>query len=305
MNDTDWISRDSVVAFHFSHPMSPEYISISWTKDGGPLSTGSFAYQWAQLITLSLGETELGGGWMEFEILDEFDHEVFWLEGSDIVGGTECQIPPSTLESGRSYVALLTFVRITDWEENLYSEVMGVAGFESSTQFTITAGGQVDLPSVQLEQIGSVAQLNFSKFLENRSYALDVSSDLKRWTPLAGIWGGYSQFEDFDAVYLKSRFYRLRECTYDEDLTPHIAVQGTVWQDYAKTAPVAGAVVGTSLDEQVTLTDAKGTFFLVNDTPAQNGEANYSIEVSKGAQSRSFGPYQWGDQPRQQDFILE
>ena len=71
------------------------------------------------------------------------------------------------------------------------------------------------------------------------------------------------------------------------------------------TTPVAGAVVGTSLDGQTTLTDAQGRFFLVTDTPAQNGGALYAITVSAGPQNRSFGPGNWGDQPRNQVFGMD
>ncbi|MFO7936642.1 MAG: hypothetical protein R6V06_03440 [Kiritimatiellia bacterium] len=496
---TEWVSRDSVVAFHFSHSMNPAYISISWTENGGPLSTGTFSYYWTnsnsmllcefssafpvdseigwtlnlaefkdaadfplegmpaggfrtgieepetppdiemvsllktrffvqtnsaapisdgryeaaveietmavnrlksssvtsladgrssplypdpwsgdeyeapgeygsqtdfdrfypngdykfavdgiadglQNIILSLGETnqypaaptitnlsglqgidpatsakiqwnalpgwssvpQTGAGFIELEINDQFGNEVLWIEGSDMISGTEYEIPPDTLRPGRVYEVRLFFVRITDWNENIYSGVMGAAGFESSTKFTITTGGQAEWPSiVNIERSGVSMQLAFSELYEGGWYALDVSSDLKRWTPLSGIWSGSSGFQDVDACYLKSRFYRLRECSCDEDLTPHISVHGTVWNDSGRTVAVAGALVSTGLDGQSTQTDAEGNFFLITDTPAQNGEASYTIEVISGAQQHVFGPYQWGDQPREQDFILE
>lgn len=128
-----------------------------------------------------------------------------------------------------------------------------------------------------------------------------LSSDLVRWTPLATIWSGTSAWDDWDAHYLKSRFYRLRESGFNEDLMPRIAIQGTEWTNFMRTTPVAGALVSTSLDGQSTVTDAQGAFFLVTDTPAQGGTANYTIQVN----SHAFGPYQWGDQPREQEFIVE
>jgi len=78
-----------------------------------------------------------------------------------------------------------------------------------------------------------------------------------------------------------------------------------VWTTGSHTTPVADAVVGTSLDGQTTVTDTQGRFFLVTDTPAQNGGAQYSITVSKGTQNRSFGPWNWGDQPRNQVFEMD
>lgn len=180
-----------------------------------------------------------------------------------------------------------------------------MAGVESSTRFTITVNGQIELPTVQFERIGTTAQLSFADLRDDRFYALDVSTDLQRWTPLEGIWSGSPGCQDLDAGYVASRFYRLRECSFGEDVTPHISIQGTVWHDSGQTAPVAGALISTSLDGQSTLTDLAGGFFLVSDTPAQNGEASYTIEVGNGAQEYSFGPHTWGDQPRAQVFILE
>ncbi|MFU8848287.1 MAG: hypothetical protein ACNA77_06170 [Opitutales bacterium] len=284
------------------YPEAPTITNLAALQGLDPAASATI--HWNALSGWS-NEPQVGDGFIQIAIENEFGHEIFWMEGSEMLSGTECEIPPGTLQPGRSYEAELMFIRITDWEEELYPGVMGAAGFESITQFTITTGGQIELPTVQIERTFGTARLSFAHMLVNSNYVLEVSSDLQRWTTLAGIWSGNPSFEDYDAHYLKSRFYRLREFSNNEDLRPNISIQGTVWMDFARTVPVAGAIVGTSLDGQSVQTDIKGTFFLITDTPAQNGEASYNVEIINGSQSRIFGPHQWGDQPRQQEFILE
>lgn len=494
-----WVSVDSAIAFHFSHPMSASHISITWTKDGGPLSTGTFSYHWTQgntvllckfsndlppdseigwtlnlpgfrdaanfplsgsptgwfrtgmdtpesppdvgfisllktkyhiqtgttpvadgrfeagaeveanapnrlksanltaltggrsgpfyadpwdgneyeapgeygsktdldrfypngdyqftmdglgdgahSVTLSLGSTDqypdaptitnlaalqaidpgapviiewnalsgwsnmpdVGGGYIELEILDGYGNELVWVEGMDLESGTEYEVPAGTLRPGRSYQANLHFLRITDLDDTSYEGALAVAAFESRTRFTIRTTGQPEMPVLALQQLGGTARIHASGGELNMTYALEASHNLQRWTPLERYWndGITHPYDDSDAKYLKARFYRVRECGLSEKVTPHITIQGTVWTDNSHTTPVAGAVVGTSLDGQTTVTDVQGRFFLVTDTPSQGGVASYTITITSGALPRNFGPWIWGDQPREQVFELD
>lgn len=498
LNGWSWVPVDSAVSFRFSHPMSPAHISVAWTKDGGPLSTGTFSYHWTQgntvllckfsndlppdseigwtlnlpgfrdaanfplsgspsgsfhtgmdapetppdtgfislvktsyfqqtgttpvatgrfearpqieanapnrlksatltaltggrsgpfyadpwdgeeyevpgeygskadldrfypngdyqftingladgvqSVTLSLGSTDqypdaptitnlaalqavdpdapvtiqwnaltgwsnmpdVGGGYIELEILDGYGNELVWVEGMDLESGTQYEVPAGTLQPGRSYQANLYFLRITDLDDTSYEGAFAVAAFESRTRFTIQTTGQPKMPVLALQQLGGTARIHASGGELNLPYALEVSHNLQRWTPLERYWnneGGY-QYDDTDAQYLKARFYRVRECGLFEQITRPISIQGTVWADDSHSTPVAGAVVGTSLDGQTTVTDAQGRFFLVTDTPSQGGMADYTITITSGALPRNYGPWNWGDQPRNQVFEL-
>jgi hypothetical protein len=138
---------------------------------------------------------------------------------------------------------------------------------------------------------------------------VETSSDLQRWLPQTDLWidnGGNNQYYDDDARYLATRCYRLRDRLPDEQwVQPNISIQGTLWTDGSHSSPVAGAVVGTSLDGRSTVTDASGRFFLETDTKSGNGTAEYTIIVTKGPQSRNFGPWSWGDRPREQHFEMQ
>ena len=484
-----WVPVDSAIAFHFSHPMSAAHISIAWTKDGGPLSTGTFSYHWtqgntvllcrfssdlppdseigwtlnlpgfrdaanfplsgsptgwfrtgtdipesppdvgfiglfktkyhiqtgttpvadgrfeagaeveanapnrlksatltaltggrsgpfyadpwdgdeyevpgeygsktdldrfypngdyqfalegledgAQSVTLSLGATDQyppapaitnlaalqaidpaapvtvtwnalaawtndmetlgsGDGWIEFEILDPCGREVLWVEGSEMTDGVSCVIPAGTLRPGRSYRANVFFIRITDIDVASYPDAFAVAAFESQTTFTIQTTGQPEMPSLLLQLIGSTARITATGGDPESTYILETSSDLERWTLLDAYWnppgGSAHQFDDTDAQYFKSRFYRVAGPYCDGPMMPPMSIQGTVWTNSSHTTPVAGAVVGTSLDGQTTVTDAQGRFFLITGTPSQNGTASYTIHITIGALTRNFGP---------------
>lgn len=81
-----------------------------------------------------------------------------------------------------------------------------------------------------------------------------------------------------------------------------MSIQGTVRSDGV---PLAGAVVGTNLDGSTAVTDASGSFFLLTGTKASVRSYPYTIRVNRGGNVQSFGPWVWGDQPRNQVFDLE
>ena len=73
----------------------------------------------------------------------------------------------------------------------------------------------------------------------------------------------------------------------------------------AARAPRIMATVGTDLDGRTTVTDAQGRFFLITDTPSMGGLTDYTITITSGAQTKDYGPFNWGDQPRGQVFDLD
>jgi hypothetical protein len=68
---------------------------------------------------------------------------------------------------------------------------------------------------------------------------------------------------------------------------------------------MAEAVVSTGLDGQTTVTDGSGRFFLETDTPDVGGWLEYTITVTNGRTHKDFGPWAWGDQPRDQTFEMD
>lgn len=142
------------------------------------------------------------------------------------------------------------------------------------------------------------------------SYVVETSSDLVRWAAQEERWiedveGGNSYYDN-DARYLSKRWYRLRDRAADEDwIQPPVSIQGTVWTDATHTAPVAGAVVGTDLDGRTTTTDATGRFFLETDTLGEYGSEPYTIKVTAGGTTETFGPSPWVDRPRDQHFEMQ
>lgn len=88
----------------------------------------------------------------------------------------------------------------------------------------------------------------------------------------------------------------------EDKVVDKVSIGGTVWTDDTKTEPVAGAVVGTSLDGQTTITDTNGNFFLQTDTSGDYSSKPYTITIKIGSNTTSLGPHSWGDHPVNQDF---
>jgi hypothetical protein len=165
------------------------------------------------------------------------------------------------------------------------------------------------MPAVTLERAGQGMNMVFRGGEPQRHYVVETSNDLARWVAQQERWiddpAQPSQFYDDDARYLPQRCYRLRDRTVAEDwVQPPVSIQGTVWTDHSRTIPVASARAGTDLDGSSTTTDAAGRFFLETNTRGNFGSTPYTIRVTAGAQTTSFGPWPWGHLPRQQNFEL-
>lgn len=254
-------------------------------------------------------QLEAGGGRIELEI-DSADgsDEIVWAEDGFSAGGTAFTIPAGTFWPGRTYQADLHFMRIVDLDLESYPDAFGAAAFESTTRFTIHTAGTPVMPTLALQPNGTGMDVLAAGGEPGMGYVLETSPDMVRWLPQTAlwIWEDAAHYWDGDASYLGRRFYRVRDRLPGEDVRAHITIQGTVWSDGSRTTPVAGATVGTDLDARTTVTDAAGRFFLETDTPTSEGSGaqDYTITVSKGAQSGSWQNV-WGDQPREQHFELD
>lgn len=69
-------------------------------------------------------------------------------------------------------------------------------------------------------------------------------------------------------------------------------------------APIAGAILGTSLDSATTVTDAAGHFRLVTATAAHYCCTPYTIYISAAGYQSFAGTWSWGDYPVDQVFQL-
>jgi hypothetical protein len=265
-------------------------LTISWTAPA----------DWTN--TILAGHT-----FVEVGIDNEVGDEVFWVEGFDLTSGSECVIPANTLWPGRSYRVSIYFIKIKDVDTESYPDVTGVAGFSTITELPLQTTGTVIMPTVTIQPDGGNMRLSAIGGEPQRGYVGEASTDLIRWLPLTDLWIGDSSqtnlLYDSDAHYLPQRFYRLRDRLADEMVERRITIQGTVWTDSSRTTPVVGAVVGTDLDGQKTVTDESGSFFLETDSPGAGGWLEYTITVTSGRTIRNF-VWVWGDQPRDQTFEM-
>jgi hypothetical protein len=253
------------------------------------------------------GEIAVGAAWIGLSIDRPNGEDWLWIEAEDLIaGGGGCDLPAGTLQPGRSYSASLYFTRIKDLDETTWPGTLGAAGFESVTRFHLQTIGQASKPMLEvLHAGGGPLGIHASGGEPGDWHILETSSDLSRWVPVA--WLGFSETGDamhwdHDSMFFAKRWYRLR-LEPGGDFQPLISLQGTVWADATRSNPLAGVQVGTSLDGRKTTTDATGRFFLITDTPMQGGAAVYTIQISQGSESRSYGPWAWGDQPRWQEFF--
>lgn len=251
----------------------------------------------------------VGGSFAELEIENDQGQEVFFGEpGDPSITASQCTIPAGTLWPGRLYQATLSFTKVKA-ANSTYVNGFNGAGFRSVTEFIIQTAGSPLMPAATLVRAGQGMNLIFRGGEPQRHYVVETSNDLARWVAQQDRWIGDpvipNQFYDPDASYLPQRWYRLRDRMAGEDwVQPPVSIQGTVWTDHSRTTPVAGAAVDTDLDGSSTTTDAAGRFFLETDTRGDFGSTPYTIRVTVGAQTTSFGPWTWGQQPRQQQFEL-
>ena len=250
----------------------------------------------------------VGSGFIELEIENDQGNEVVWVDNEELTSGTGFTLPAGTLWPGRTYHVSLAFTYLTDMDGS-YGAWGGASGFRSITEFTISTTGSPRMPALAISDGGMGMNVDISGGEPQRSYVVETSPDMRRWLPQEERWIGdgqqMNQFYDSDAKYLGQRYYRLRDRADGEVVMRRVTIQGTVWTDAFRTTPVAGAVVGTTLDGRTAVTDSNGRFFLETDTASSGGTAAYTVIVSGAPGSKSFGPWVWGDQPREQNLEME
>lgn len=286
------------------YPAAPQVTNLAALQSINPSSPATIT--WNALSGWDPG-LSIGSGMIELEIESSSGNEVLWVDNEGLSnGGTQFTIPAGALWPGRTYRASLYFTRIKDLDDTSYSGAFAGAGFTSITEFTITTGGTPAMPAVTLERVNGNVDLTAIGGEPNREYVLETSPDMQRWLPQTYFWLGDlpNSYHDGDASYLKKRFYRLRDRAPNENVQRNVAIQGTVWTNNTHTTPVSGAVVGTSLDGRTIVTDSAGRFFLETDTKSNYGSTPYTITVTSGLTTRNFGPWTWGDQPRDQTFEM-
>jgi len=288
-----------------AYPAAPTFTNLAALQAIDP--DQPFAIEWLAPPNWQAEPTQ-GSTLIGLEITNSRGWEVYWADHEDLDSAAGHLVPAGVLSPGRSYEVSLYFTHITHLAESSYPGVMTGAGFESETRATIQVAGMVAVPrlAVELQQGGVARVVATPTDFEVDFYLLESSQNLQRWLPRTGIWlgAGPAEFYDPDAFYFFRRFYRLREIEPGEDLTPHVAIQGRVMSSINPGQPVAGAIVGTSLDGRVAVTGPLGGFFLETDTRAYFAAEPYSITVTVGSQSKTYGPLLWGDQPRGQQLAF-
>jgi hypothetical protein len=244
---------------------------------------------------------------IEVEIENEQGNEVLWFSpGERPTNDNGCVIPAGSLFPGRTYRVWLTFVKVKDIDQT-YGWC--ATGFQTITEFSIKTTGTPAMPDVAIGRNNNGTFLNLTAAEPYRNYVMEISRDLVRWLPQQSIWMGQTdstnQWYDNDAQYLPKRFYRLRDMTAAEMedgwINPNVDIQGVVYADGSHTTTVAGAIVGTTLDDQTVTTDPAGGFFLETATNFNNDPAgqSYSVKITVSGQTKTYGPFT-GAHPRNQ-----
>jgi len=289
-----------------AYPDAPTITDLAGLQNLNP--SNAIVISWITLADFLNVPTE-GYSVIEVEICDEESgEELYSFEVGDTnITASAITIPANTLWPGRTYAVEVIFTKLTYLEVGM--DAFAIAGFSSLTEITIQTAGTpiLPLPNMQL-QAGGV-NITYEGGELYRRYVVETSTDLVRWIPqyeLRAEEGSLMSYTDYDAQFLSSRFYRLRDWVSEDGwIEPPVSIQGTVWTDSSRTTPVVGALVGTDLDGQVTTTDNEGRFFLETETFFRGEELPYTITVRSGEGDQDFGSDFWGHHPRNQEFIMQ
>ncbi len=274
------------------YPPTPTIGNLDGLQAADPTMMTPVAWDFLPCYHQEMG---IGSCIIELEIHDELGEYVFGMSSNGYPGDfspSGCLLPVGVLEPGRVYGARLSFYRLKD--------VRSDAG-----------AGVAELPLVTVSRKGSAAELRIESRAGPRVHVIETSADLGRWLPQEafklGAAGSVKEWVDADAGHLRKRFYRLRPQGPGESpqsLRPNVTLQGRVWADGQKTQPLAGVVVGTTLDGRVATTGPDGGFFLETDTPGGPPflTTPYGVRVTFGGETRTYTS-QWGVQPRGMDVI--
>jgi len=222
---------------------------------------------------------------------------------------TSIQIPANTLSPGRTYFVELEFVRPVQANTTDYPGVTVYGVFAAVTEFEIATTGTPIQPVLSVAGAGT---FNFNLIIDgekNWLYRIEASTDLVNWAPIqqqaftsdTGTGGS----TDYDSQYLPFRFYRAKDAPTDDLNTFNgaVSIQGHVRRQ-DNNAPIAGAVVSTSLDGRTATTAADGSFFLQTQAVGDYSTTPYTITVTKSGFTTYNVNLVWGNRPRNQQFHL-
>ncbi|MEW6301913.1 MAG: Ig-like domain-containing protein [Verrucomicrobiota bacterium] len=254
-------------------------------------------------ITINWNATGLGAGdHIGLAIENEHGMEVYESDenGEILFNATSHTIPANTLSPGRKYFVRLLFGKIKVDDNTSYSGVSFIFAFGKETEFIIQTTGTAIKATLSPQQPNVLQQVeaNGDKYW---AYTLEASQDLSFWVPVQTLGTGSSGFlifYDGDSQYASRRFYRIREPQPDEGYQQGFVALGGTVQALAGGAPIAGAVVSTSLDGVTTTTDSNGRFFLQTHTEANYSFTPYTVTVTKSGYATFSANQNWGDQPR-------
>jgi hypothetical protein len=242
---------------------------------------------------------------VSLEITDIHDN---WVFDSQLPASqTSVSVPSGTFSPGRQYNVTLIFGKMVTIDTKSYAGASVMSAWARQTLFRIHTAGSPIKPVVTGQKIpGGSFNMNFHGE-RNWRYLVEASSDLVHWLQIRDAWTdgtGGAFVSDGDAGFLPKRFYRLSELDPNAGFSQMIAIQGHVLTQ-GTSAPIAGAVVGTSLDGATAVTDSGGSFFLITQTPSTgNGTLVYTITVTKSGYQTYSSSGSWGDEPRGQTILL-
>lgn len=214
-------------------------------------------------------------------------------------GGTDLDGHYSMNVAGNSWMVQ---AGTTDLWEDGYNcappKAITLSGSPGTLNFTVYPS---DGPALSDVVWSSPGQIQFSLHGEPFvSHAIEYSTNLINWLPLTSItpqifgWAYVNCTVTDNAAGGPCRYYRAIRSGGDND--DFISIQGTV-RDSETHAPLAGALVTTSLDGTSAVSDGNGSFFLQTQTPVGDGNTHYTIMASKSGYQSSIAPGNWGGHP--------
>ncbi len=124
----------------------------------------------------------IGNCVVELEIDNSQGDEVLWVDNEEITSGSQYTIPANTLWPGRTYDVSIYFIKIKDVDDTSYLDAIGVAGFSSTTEFTLQTTGTVIMPTAAIEpDENDNMNLSITGGEPQRGYVGETSPDLTRW----------------------------------------------------------------------------------------------------------------------------
>jgi hypothetical protein len=226
--DSRYPSGSYVLLVHdISH--SIQDVPFSLGPDGFPGPPHVNNYHQAQQIAAGADFSLLWSGFAgatntdfaQLQIFDGGGGEVFASPDFAAAGAlpgtvTNLVIPAGTLVENQTYQGLLTFFRFTTSNPNLYAGALSVAGFSSSTAFSLAtfAAPVTPPPAVLGNPLLAAArgfQFAFSS-VPNATYTVEESANLSAWRSLGAVTATEAStvFTDASPPTPGPRFYRVR-----------------------------------------------------------------------------------------------